>query len=110
MRHYGLEEREWQAVRQVLAHFPHVRRAVLFGSRAKGTNKPFSDVDIALEGDALTMSDLLGIIRDVDDLGLPYEFDFCLYAHLRNAELRSHIERCGVEVFPKQENELPTCR
>lgn len=106
MRRYGLDEEEWQVLREVLVHFPHVRRAVLFGSRAKGTNKPFSDVDIALMGDALTLVDLQGVMREVDDLGLPYEFDFCLYERLHNAELRSHIDRCGVEVFPAWENTL----
>lgn len=69
-----MDEEEWQALREVLAHFPHVRRAVLFGSRAKGTNKPFSDVDIALMGDALTLVDLQGVMREVDAMSLTSVF------------------------------------
>jgi uncharacterized protein len=50
MKRYGIEEYEWEKIRAIFTHYPHIERAVLFGSRAKGTNKPFSDVDIALMG------------------------------------------------------------
>ncbi len=36
----------------------------------------------------------------VSDL-LPYEFDFCIYKDLKNAELKSHITRRGVEVYDR---------
>ncbi len=56
---YGIEEKDWEKLISVFSRFPHIYQAVLFGSRAKGTNKPFSDVDIALVGDDLTIDDLL---------------------------------------------------
>jgi len=36
---------------------------------------------------------------EVDDLLLPYEFDFCIYKDLKNADLKSHIDRRGIEVY-----------
>ena len=89
MKKYGIEEEEWERVFSVFSHFPHIKRAILFGSRAKGTNKPFSDVDIALTGETLSLDDLL----------LPYEVDFCIYKDLKNAELKGHIDRRGIEVY-----------
>ncbi len=100
MMMYGISEETWRLLHEVLAHFPHVERAILFGSRAKGTSKPFSDVDIALVGKEVSLDDLLGLQNQLADLLLPYEFDFCLYDHLQNPELRSHIDRRGVEVYP----------
>lgn len=41
--------------------------------------KAFSDVDIALIGDLLDFNDLLNLKTEIDDLLLPYEFDFCIY-------------------------------
>ncbi len=99
MEKYGIEEGEWEKVFSVFSHFPHIKKAILFGSRAKGTNKPFSDVDIALVGEALSLNDLLLLKNEIDDLLLPYEFDFCIYKDLKNAELKSHIARRGVEVY-----------
>ncbi len=100
MARYGIGEEVWRQLREVLAHFPHIEKAVLFGSRTKGTSKPFSDVDIALVGKGATLDDILGLRNEVEDLLLPYEFDFCLYGRLQNSEFRSHIDRCGVEVYP----------
>ena len=100
MTRYGIKDEEWGLLQEVLARFPHIERAVLFGSRAKGTSKPFSDVDIALVGQGVTLDDVLGLKDEVDDLLLPYEFDFCIYDRLRNADLCDHITRCGVEIYP----------
>ncbi len=99
MQKYGLEEEEWEKVFSVFSRFPQIERAVLFGSRAKGTNKPFSDVDIALEGEGLSLDDLLLLKIEIDDLLLPYEFDFCICKDLKNENLKSHIERRGIKIY-----------
>ena len=99
MNKYGIEKEEWEKVFSVFSHFPHIKRAILFGSRAKGTNKPFSDVDIALVGESLSLDDLLHLQNEIDDLLLPYEFDFCIYKDLKNTEFKSYIDRRGIENF-----------
>ncbi len=99
MKQYGIEKEEWEKVFAVFSHFPHIERAVLFGSRAKGVHKPFSDVDVALVGEALSLNDLLLLKNEIEDLLLPYEFDFCIYKDLKNVELKSHIDRRGIEVY-----------
>ncbi len=99
---YGIKEEDWKKIFSIFSRFPHIERAILFGSRAKGTNKPFSDVDIALVGDALSIADLLRLKNDIDDLLLPYEFDFCIYNDLSNADFISHIDRRGITVFPSE--------
>lgn len=40
---YGLPERTVEQICAVLAQYPAVERAVLYGSRAKGNYKPGSD-------------------------------------------------------------------
>ena len=63
-------------------------------------------MDIALVGEALSLTDLLHLKNEIDDLLLPYEFDFCIYKDLKNAELKSHIDRRGVEVYDRNSREL----
>ena len=53
----GLKDRHRAAIIATIAANDRVERAVLFGSRATGTHSVSSDVDIALIGDRLTMTD-----------------------------------------------------
>ncbi len=55
-------------IQSVLARYPQVEAADLFGSRAKGTARPGSDIDIALKGSGIHLQVLNGISRDWDDL------------------------------------------
>ena len=90
-----------EELRQVVAVFrrhPAIAAVKLFGSRAKGTHRPYSDVDLAvfgplgpLEGEAIAL--------DLEDLLLPYKFDVVPMAHLEHAALREHIERVGITIF-----------
>ena len=49
-----------EPIGRVLKKYPEVKLALLFGSRAKGRERPDSDLDLALQGEDL---DLLALIR-----------------------------------------------
>jgi predicted nucleotidyltransferase len=76
MERFGLPEKTIERIRAVLAHYPSIERAVIYGSRAKGTYKPGSDIDLVLFGQGLTETELLDLGSRLDDLLLPYTFDF----------------------------------
>lgn len=81
----------------------HVDEVLIFGSRAKGTHKPGSDVDLALKGDNLTYDDLLGLSAELNEYQpLPYMFDLVDYSHLDNPRLKAHIDRVGVLLFSRE--------
>ncbi len=50
----GLSEAGIQSVREALRHFPKVSEAILYGSRAKGSYRPGSDIDLTLIGDKIS--------------------------------------------------------
>lgn len=99
---YGLKEEEWDMLCNVFAKNPRIEKVILYGSRAKGTYKPFSDVDITLVGEELSLNDLADTINAIDDLLLPYMFDVSLYHKLKSPELLDHIGRRGVVVYNRQ--------
>jgi predicted nucleotidyltransferase len=74
-------------------------RVVLFGSSAKGTARPNSDIDLALYGD---LDDLTveRIAMEMDELPLPYLMDIKAVATLKNHALIDHIQRVGVNIYP----------
>ncbi len=100
---YGLTDDELNQLREVFARNGRIGQAILYGSRAKGNYKPFSDIDITLVGPDLTLDDLRLLMRAIDDLLLPYEVDLSLFAGLKNEPLKDHIRRVGVVLYRQGE-------
>lgn len=96
---YGLTDNELAKLRDVFAMHPDIERVVLYGSRAMGNYKPFSDIDITLFGDRLTHDELVTITAEIDDLLLAYQCDISLFRSLRNQALTEHIKRVGIEIY-----------
>lgn len=99
---YGLKDIELAKLNEVFATNERIERVVLYGSRAKGNYKPFSDVDITLEGDELTHTDLSRLSLAIDDLLLPYQFDISIFHTMKNEALIDHIRRMGITIYEKK--------
>lgn len=99
---HGLNEKTIKDIISALARFPEVERAVLFGSRAKGTHRTGSDIDLALTGDALNTR-LVGRIEDaLDELLLPYQFSLVILSQKTDPDVAAHIDRVGIILFQKE--------
>jgi len=94
----GLSDRELVMIRGVLESIPTLGKAVLFGSRAKGTARHNSDIDIAVFG-LDSVLDVERLAMDLDELPLPYKFDVVGFESIGNPALREHIERVGVALY-----------
>lgn len=99
---YGLKDIELEKLGEVFAANERIERVVLYGSRAKGNYKPFSDVDITLEGSELTHNDLSRLSLAIDDLLLPYQFDISIFHTLKNEALIDHIRRMGITIYERK--------
>lgn len=97
----GLKDKHRQAILDALISNKKVERAVLFGSRAMGTFTPQSDVDIALFGKGLTLDDLAGLKRQMEELAVPQVVDLLIHDDIKAPKLREHIRRHGVELFSR---------
>ena len=98
----GLKDAHREAIIAQIAANQRVERAVLFGSRATGTNTATSDVDIALFGDRLTLTDQARLAGALDEIPMAQSVDLVLYDSIRDRELREHIRNQGVEWFARQ--------
>jgi predicted nucleotidyltransferase len=95
---FGLPPATLDAVRHILAHVPAVQKAVIYGSRAKGTHRPGSDIDLTLFGDLLDLDTLGQIATRLEESPIPYQVDLSIFKLIDHAALRDHIERVG-QVF-----------
>ena len=101
---YGMTDDELKLLCSLFARHKEIEQVILYGSRARGTHKPFSDVDITLLGIGLTRSHLSRLMADLDESSLPYFFDISLFAKLTNPDLIEQIERTGVVLYQRGEN------
>ena len=99
----GLSELDISCIKNILASFPAVEEAILFGSRAKKTHAKGSDVDLALKGKELNrvVSEIGGILNE--ESPLPYFFDILNYQTITSDALRDQIDRVGVVLYRAKE-------
>jgi len=102
MSRHGLPQEVINRIKGVLAEFPNIEQVILFGSRAKGTQRSGSDIDLAFTGTGLNWR-VLGKIGDaLDDLLLPYRFSLIVYSEKTDPEVAAHIRRVGITLFERQ--------
>ncbi|MGN6601079.1 MAG: nucleotidyltransferase domain-containing protein, partial [Ginsengibacter sp.] len=47
---FGLTQKQLQSILQTIQSFPEIEKVLIFGSRASETNRPGSDIDLAVFG------------------------------------------------------------
>jgi uncharacterized protein len=93
-----LTNHELALIRGVFRRHPGLSAVILFGSRAKGTHRPQSDVDLAVTGD-VTPLEAETIAGELDELPLPYRFEVQPLHRITHPPLREHIDRVGICIY-----------
>ncbi len=99
---YGLKSEVIEKISSVFSHFSDIKKVILYGSRAMGTYRNGSDIDLTIIGENINLSILQKIENEIDDLLLPYTVDISLYKQINNSDLIDHINRVGIDFFIKQ--------
>jgi uncharacterized protein len=98
---FGLSNEIISKINTVFACHPEIEEAIIFGSRAKGTYREGSDIDISLKGELLTESIKMDVLMEIDALNSPYLFDISIFNLLGSVDLKEHINRVG-QIFYKK--------
>ncbi len=89
---FGLPEQTLTLLHGVFSAHPEIVQVSVYGSRAKGTQKPGSDIDLAIVADA----DIAARLKmELEDLPTPYMFDVTDYRSISHLPLKEHIDRVG---------------
>mgnify|MGYP003371072770 CR=1 FL=1 len=86
----GLSDNQISIIQAILRKHKGITKAYIFGSRALGSFKPTSDVDIALQGE-ITLGLIAGVMSDFDESNLPFCVDVIDYLQA-NEILKHHID------------------
>ena len=95
----GIREEHIARLKNLFSKNPKIEEAIVFGSRAKGTNRPGSDVDIALKGKNMKLDDILNLSVAIDELWIPNKIDLIIYDRIEEPELLDHIKRVGISIY-----------
>ena len=98
---FGLTDKVLRTVRDILVSCPEVETALIYGSRAMGTQHVGSDIDLTLLGPALNERHLSAISTQLDESDIPYLVDLSLHKDIDNPGLLAHIERVGRVFYAK---------
>jgi proline iminopeptidase len=75
MTPFGLDERVLDLITAALREHPGVQRAVIFGSRATGSFKPHSDIDIGVYAPAMDVAEFARLSFEIRELPIVFTMD-----------------------------------
>ena len=109
----GLDAEELSQLQALFSSYPEIRKVILFGSRAKGTERKNSDIDLAVDGIENPLA-IESLSMELDELPLPYRFELQSMSTIKNQSLLEHIERVGIVIYREDEpmmypNETSLC-
>jgi len=93
---FGLTDSHIKDIQLVFASYSSIKKAIIYGSRAKGNYRIGSDIDLTLVGNNIDLSLLSKIENKLDDLLLPYTIDLSIFSKIENNDLVDHINRKGI--------------
>ena len=102
-KRFGLKINCIADIVNVLKLQPEVEEAIIFGSRAMGTSKNGSDVDIALKGEKINFDTISTIRSRLDELPYLYMYDVIDYKKISNPAVVAHIDELGITFYKKVE-------
>ena len=98
---FGLTDRDTKTLQDIFNKYPDVENVFIFGSRAKGTYKQGSDIDLAIMNEGVKDTVIGKMKSDFEDSSLPYTVDLVNYHTIKHPELKNHIDRVGVPFYEK---------
>ena len=97
---FGLDNEDIEKIKVIFKTHPAVESVTVFGSRAMGSYKPGSDIDMVIKGN-VSFSELLTINNELEDIGLLYTFDIQNIANITDRDVLDHISRVGKPFYTR---------
>ncbi len=97
---YQISDTSFLLILKTLEQFPEIEKTILFGSRAMGTSKSGSDIDLAIFGKNFNLDICTRLSYTLNQiLRIPYKVDVIDYSRITNVELKKHIDTFGIIIF-----------
>lgn len=96
---YGLSDRSYRELMDILRSVPEIDEAVIYGSRARGDYWAASDIDLSLKGQSLTRRSLRQLNDKLYESHIPYFFDTHIYSEIKDPRFKANVDRDGKVLY-----------
>jgi len=100
---YGLTDKSYQELMQILASIPEIEEVIIYGSRARGDYWRASDVDLSIKGSEFNKHTLAILNDKLYNSHIPQYFDTHVYASIKNPQFKANVDREGKVLYNKQQ-------
>jgi predicted nucleotidyltransferase len=98
---FGLRDSIINNIQSILSKYDEIKKALIFGSRARGDYRKTSDIDIAIFADNITSTKLNLLRNDFEELDIIYTIDVVDFYKISKEELKNNIRKQGIVIFDK---------
>ncbi|MBK9334041.1 MAG: nucleotidyltransferase domain-containing protein [Ignavibacteria bacterium] len=99
---FGLSENIISEINGVFEEYPKVEEVIIFGSRSAGNFKPGSDIDLAVKGKDITLSDILKISVQMENIISPFRADLINYNSVTDPDVMERINKGGKVFYERK--------
>ncbi len=100
---FGLKPQYLKMIVDLFSKNEKIKKAIIYGSRAKGNFQDGSDIDISIVAPELDLSGYLKLIDQLESLDIPNKIDLTKFEFLEGPII-DHIKRVGIEIYKRKEN------
>jgi len=103
---YGLTDKSYHELIDILASIEEIQEVVIFGSRARGDYWRASDVDLSIKGENFTRHTLALLNDKLYNSHIPQIFDTHVYADIKNQKFKANVDHEGLVLYQRSKNPL----
>ena len=101
MSSFGIDDDILEKIIGVLSGYSEIEKTVIYGSRAVGTFKPGSDIDMAVYAPLMTDRKFKSLCFDLDALPIIFKMDVVHRDSLQKSSLCKKIDQEGKSIYQK---------
>ena len=96
-----ISKTDLETLRSIFRRFPSIRSVRVFGSRATGSARRTSDIDIAVSAPDMMDREWVDLREALDAARIIYDLDLIRFETLLNDKLRARIDSDGILIYPQ---------
>ena len=97
----GIKKELYKDLVNIFSSFYSIDKVVVYGSRARGDYKDWSDVDLCIYSDVITHDEKSDIVGRIDELHTALKFDVTVFNKIRKEALSDRIKSQGIVIYEK---------
>ena len=98
---YGLTDKSYKELLEILASIPEIEEALIYGSRARGDYWRASDVDLSIKGKDIVRRTLALLNDKLYESHIPQIFDTHIYSDIKSKTFKDNVDQDGKVIYRK---------